>query len=269
MARSTLKLAPVRVGLERPWTFREDYRKAVRRHNRRARVAILLLLALMAGGIVLLQPVFAHQSNGLRGLIVAGMFLAAFAAVSGFLMRRARKDCARFHLQCPGCGKDLYGSKRMGVWLEGDTQSIGACPHCKRILQCPRPGIPLAMPAEGAPIPAVIWKRRSRLLRWRVGVLLGGMVLMWTGFIFSSRWLHQAGLHPDMRLLSLIGPRLLIAVPFALIAWILRSSASAAKQEGLACSRCAEPLIGRRIVREEAPLRLTCLACGTLMRVEA
>lgn len=272
MAKALLKLAPVRVGLERPWAFREDYRKAVQRHNARAMAAILLLVPLMVASVILLQPGTAQLSLPVRKAIAGGLFVAWFAVIVGFLLWRARKDCDRFRLHCPACGKDLYGSKRMRTWLEGDTQSIGCCPHCRGVIQCARAGTPLADPVEGTPIPPTLWEKRRWIQRGGLAALLASAVLMYCGALWCPRLIRAMSLPvANKKLLAMLCLLLICGAWLVLVRGIVRMIGTSARKAGLTCSRCAEPLTGRRVVCEEAatPPRLTCLACGTLMRVEA
>ena len=273
MPRPALRLAPVRVGLERPWAFREGYRKVVRRHNWRAMALIPLLVPLMVGSVIPLQPGTAHLPLSVRKAVAVGLFVLWFAVIAGFLVWRARKDCSRLGLQCPACGKGLYGSKRMGAWLEGDTQSIGFCPHCKQAIQCARPGVALVDPVEGTPLSASVWSRRRWIQAGGMAALLISGILCGWGMLHATRLIRGMA-SPSMGrrmapLSALFLCGALCGTWLASIRGLVRISGAFARKAGLTCSRCAEPLTGRRAVQEETPLRLTCLACGTLMRVEA
>lgn len=266
------KLVAVRVGAERPWSFREDYRRVVRRHNLRTVVAFTLLLGLFIGALVFLGPWIQLLPTGLRGALAGALFISGFAVLVGVMLWHARKDCERFHLLCPSCGKALYGARRMEAWLDGDTQSIGFCPYCRQAIQCARPGVALADPVAGAPIPRAAWERWSRISRRRMAVFTTLGILAWVVVICGRRALGTAGMPPgDAHLWTTFSFSSIGGVWLAFGVWMSMSSGAASRKAGISCSRCNGSLTAGRAVCEisKDPLRLTCLSCGTLMRVEA
>ena len=266
MAKAPLKLAPVRVGIELPWKLWEDYRRIVSRHNLRVFITLAALPLLV---FALLLP---DSSGHTRQIQTTAALLGPFLLFFGVAAYWARRDGRRFGVSCPTCAQPLFAADRRMRWRDGDTQSIAACPRCKRVLQCARPGITLMDPVEGMPLPATAWEKRRWILLGGMAALVASGILVGCGMLYCSRPIRVVGFPAaDKRPFAALCLLLICGTWLVSVRGIVRLIEASAKKAGLTCSRCLEPLTGRRVVCDEtaAPPRITCLACGTLMRVEA